>query len=76
MPSKSRDLILLMLVLAFVIAAVVTLIPNVSPRNNDLGYSSLCPFAPWSTLVLLAGAGISLAVRSHLAKPDAPRVRI
>ena len=59
-----------------VIAAVVTLIPNTSPRNNDLGYSSLCPFAPWSTLVLLAGAGVSWAVRAHLSKPDAPKVRI
>ncbi len=76
MPSRSRDLILFALVLAFVIAAVATLIPNTSPRNNDLGYSSLCPFAPWSTLVLLAGAAVSWAVRSHLAKPDAPKVRI
>jgi len=76
MPSRSRDLILLVLVLGFVIAAVATLIPHAGPRTNDLGYSSLCPFAPWSTLVLLAGAGICWGVRAHLAKPDAPKVRI
>ena len=75
MPSK-RGLVLLLVMMAFVAAAVSTLIPNTSPRNNDLGYSSLCPFAPWSTLVLLLGAGIAMAVRSHLAKPSAPSVRV
>ena len=76
MPSKSRDFVLLVVILALVASAAVTLVPNTSPRNNDLGYSSLCPFAPWSTLLLLVFAGLVWAVRSHLAKPQPPEVRI
>ena len=76
MPNKTRDAILMVLVWAFVAAAVVTLVPNPGPRTNDLGYASLCPFAPWSTLVLLFFGGVVWAVRSHLAKPQAPEVRI
>jgi hypothetical protein len=33
---------------------------------SDLGYFTLCPFAPWSTLTLLVLAGIAWVVRRHI----------
>jgi hypothetical protein len=33
---------------------------------SDLGYYTLCPFAPWSTLMLLLVAGISWVLRGHI----------
>jgi hypothetical protein len=47
--------------------ALVTLLPFSSSNiRSDLGYSSLCPFAPWSTLTLLAGGGLVWLVRSYV----------
>jgi len=43
------------------IAAGVTLIPDPGQRPGPLGWSTTCPFAPWSTLVLLGFAGACLA---------------
>ena len=47
-------------------AAVLTLIPTDVKIVSDLGYHSLCPFAPWSTLLLLLAAGVIAAFRSYL----------
>jgi hypothetical protein len=47
-------------------AAVLTLIPTDVKIVSDLGYHSLCPFAPWSTLLLLLAAGVIAAMRSYL----------
>jgi hypothetical protein len=33
---------------------------------SDLGYYTLCPFAPWSTLMLLLVAGLSWVLRGHI----------
>ena len=45
--------------------ALLTLLPGGS-KPSDLGYHSLCPFAPWSTLALLIPAGIALLIRQYL----------
>lgn len=47
--------------------ALVTLLPFSSGNiKSDLGYNSLCPFAPWSTLILLSGAGLLWLVRAYV----------
>ena len=47
--------------------ALVTLLPFSSNNiKSDLGYTSLCPFAPWSTLTLLAGAGLLWLIRAYV----------
>jgi hypothetical protein len=58
--------ILLGLIVLFVGLAVLTLLPFTAPRANDLGYMSMCPFAPWSTLSLLVVAGVIWAIRQYL----------
>jgi len=63
----SRSLLLLVIAVVFLALAVATLVPFSSSAISDLGYHALCPFAPWSTLVLLLGGGISLALRRHLS---------
>ncbi len=47
--------------------ALATLVPFSSGNiRSDLGYLSLCPFAPWSTLTLLAFAGVAWLVRAYV----------
>jgi hypothetical protein len=62
----SRNTILLGLIVLFIGLAVLTLLPFTAPRANDLGYMSMCPFAPWSTLALLLVAGVIWAIRQYL----------
>jgi hypothetical protein len=64
--QRSSNTILLGLVVLFVGLAVLTLLPFTAPRANDLGYMSMCPFAPWSTLSLLVVAGVIWAIRQYL----------
>jgi hypothetical protein len=66
MSKKNLGTALLFLVALGVAAAVATLLPLPAPRGNDIGYVSLCPFAPWSTLILLAVAGVIWVVRSYI----------
>jgi hypothetical protein len=51
----------------FVAGAAVALLPG-SPTHlvNDLGYHSLCPLAPWSSLSLLVPAGICVLLRNYV----------
>lgn len=49
-----------------VVLAAVTLVPVSIGPINDLGYHSLCPFAPYSSLALLVPAGIALLLRYYL----------
>jgi len=59
--------LLLAISLLLVSLALVTLLPFSSNNiKSDLGYSSLCPFAPWSTLTLLTGAGLAWLVRAYV----------
>ena len=64
--QKPSSTILLGLAVLFVGLAVLTLLPFTAPRANDLGYMSMCPFAPWSTLALLVVAGVIWAIRQYL----------
>jgi hypothetical protein len=64
--QRTSNTILLGLVVLFVGLGVLTLLPFTAPRANDLGYMSMCPFAPWSTLSLLVVAGVIWAIRQYL----------
>ena len=64
--QRTSNTMLLGLVVLFVGLAVLTLLPFTAPRANDLGYMSMCPFAPWSTLSLLLVAGLIWAIRQYL----------
>ena len=66
MPKKTAGTALLIVAIAAVATALVTLLPAQALHKNDLGYFSLCPFAPWSTLALLFVAGIIWMVRGYL----------
>ena len=66
MTPPTRNRILLVLAYLFVGAAILTLIPAPARIPNDLGYFSLCPFAPWSSLLLLLAAGLLGALRTYL----------
>ena len=74
MSEQTRDVvrqrpvntILFGLALLFAGLAVLTLLPFSAPKENDLGYTSMCPFAPWSTLSLLVVAGVIWAIRQYL----------
>jgi hypothetical protein len=48
------------------LSAAVTLLPSSSRMISDLGYHTLCPFAPWSTVTLLVLAGLAWIVRQHI----------
>jgi hypothetical protein len=52
----------------FLALAVATLAPFPGSMINDLGYYSFCPFAPWSTLMLLFVAGLSWVLRRHIVR--------
>ena len=64
--QKPSNTILFGLALLFAGLATLTLLPFTAPRQNDLGYTSMCPFAPWSTLALLVVAGVIWAIRQYL----------
>lgn len=48
--------------------AVLTVWPMQASKPNGLGYYSHCSWAPWSTLILLLGAGIMCIIRNRLLK--------
>jgi hypothetical protein len=64
--QKPSSTILFGLAILFAGLAVLTLLPFSAPHANDLGYMSMCPFAPWSTLSLLLVAGVIWAIRQYL----------
>lgn len=67
MSRESLRSLLLAATILLVVLAGVTLLPGSSPILSDLGYHTLCPFAPWSTLTLLFLGGLSWVVRRYLA---------
>jgi len=71
-PKRKRYTSLLALIIALAVAAVVTMIPGPAARPNDLGYYSICSFAPWSALVLLLVAGVIWAIRQYLLTLEPP----
>lgn len=66
MPPHTRNRVLLALAYLFAGAAILTLIPAPARIKNDLSYFSLCPFAPWSSLLLLVAAGLFGALRTYM----------
>ena len=51
---KGLEVLAVIGALVWIVAAVVTLIPDAGQRLNCMGWHATCPFAPWSSLVLLA----------------------
>jgi hypothetical protein len=66
MSDKARIAGLLVLMWFFVALSVSTILPLTASKTNDLGYYSLCSFAPWSSLALLFVAGVLWAIRKYL----------
>jgi hypothetical protein len=66
MSRANLSKVFLALAAIFLVLAIATLIPVHSPVMSDLGYRSWCPFAPYSTLALLFGAGLCQSLRKHL----------
>jgi hypothetical protein len=72
MPNQRLLNLLLAADVLLVLGAVVTLLPFSSNNiKSDLGYNSLCPFAPWSTLTLLVGAGLVWIIRAYVKTQNA-----
>jgi hypothetical protein len=56
------------LTIAAAAAAAITLLPDGGHRANALGYGSVCVWAPWSTVFLVALAGILCKLRNRFFK--------
>jgi hypothetical protein len=71
MPRQTLLNVLLAAAALLAALSLATLLPFASNNiKSDLGYPSLCPFAPWSTLMLLAGAGLMWLVRAYVKTQD------
>jgi hypothetical protein len=66
MSRQTLTAILLAGTILFLLLAAATLAPSSAPVISDLGYSTFCPFAPWSTLALLFFAGLGWVIRRHV----------
>jgi hypothetical protein len=73
MPKQKLLNVLFAIAALIALMALVTLVPFSSGNiKSDLGYMSLCPFAPWSTLTLLAFAGLAWLVRAYVKTQAGP----
>ena len=66
MSRQTLSSLLLVCAVLLAIGGGVTLLPSSSLTISDLGYRTLCPFAPWSTVTLLFLAGLAWVVRQHI----------
>ena len=66
MSRQTLSSLLLVCAILLAIGAAVTLVPSSALTISDLGYRTLCPFAPWSTVTLLFLAGLAWVVRQHI----------
>lgn len=66
MTEKTRSTVLLILIAILIGLSAWTMLPSGGTKVNDLGYVSVCPFAPWSTLTLLLAAGFLWALRKYV----------
>jgi hypothetical protein len=71
MSRQTLSALFLTVAILFAVLAAGTLLPYSSDIKNDLGYDSLCPFAPWSTLLIAFLAAMSWILRRHLASKPA-----
>jgi hypothetical protein len=73
MSRQTQTSILFAAAILFGVLAMVTLVPYSSHMVSDLGYHTLCPFAPWSTLTLLFLGWLAWTVRGYINQQDNPR---
>jgi hypothetical protein len=66
MSRQTLSSLLLVCAILLTIGGAVTLVPSSALTISDLGYRTLCPFAPWSTVTLLFLAGLAWVVRKHI----------
>jgi hypothetical protein len=66
MSRQTLSSLLFVSAILLAIGGAVTLLPSSSLTISDLGYRTLCPFAPWSTITLLFLAGLAWVVRKHI----------
>ena len=66
MSRQNLSTLLYVFAIAMVVGAVVTLVPYSALTVSDLGYRTLCTFAPWSTITLLFLAGLAWVIRRHV----------
>lgn len=71
MSRQTLSPILLVIAIAMFVLAAATLLPSSAPKVSDLGYSTFCPFAPYSTLTLLFFGWLSWVVRRHIERQAA-----
>jgi len=66
MSRQTSSSLLFAIAIVLAVGAAVTALPYSASTISDLGYYTLCPFAPWSTLALLLLAGVSWVVRRYI----------
>lgn len=66
MSRKTLSSLLFAATILFAVLAAVTVVPYSTPMVSDLGYHTVCPFAPYSTLTLLFIAGLAWVVRGYI----------
>ena len=71
MSRQTLSTILLIVAIVLFVLAAATLMPSSAPKVSDLGYSTFCPFAPYSTLTLLFFGWLSWMVRRHVDRQPA-----
>jgi hypothetical protein len=71
MSRQTLSTILLVIAIALFVLAAATLMPSSAPKVSDLGYSTLCPFAPYSTLTLLFFGWLSWMILRHIERQPA-----
>ena len=57
MTRSSTDAVWRGLIVLILLLSAATLWPHAASKPNALGYHSVCPFAPWATLIMVATAG-------------------
>lgn len=73
MSPQTKSSLLLTATVLLALGACVTLVPWSTPMVSDLGYHTLCPFAPYSTLTLGFLSGLAWVVRGYLNQTPPPR---
>ena len=66
MTRKTLSSLLFAAAIGFGAAGLATLVPHSNKMVSDLGYHTLCPFAPWSTLTLLFLSWLAWAIRQYV----------
>ncbi len=66
MSRQNLSKLLYIFAIAMVVGAVVTVIPYSALTVSDLGYRTLCTFAPWSTITLMVLGGLAWVIRRHI----------